>query len=69
MKFLALSVILALAVTLSSGFSVEHALHQEWSLFKVIYSKLATEFSYEENFDTYRSLMARPTQPPKKNSA
>merc|ERR1712137_532184 len=29
MKFLALSVILALAVTLSSGFSVEHALHQE----------------------------------------
>merc|ERR1712004_424670 len=39
MKFLALSVILALAVTLSSGFSVEHALHQEWSLFKITHGK------------------------------
>merc|ERR1711928_131787 len=31
--------ILALAVTLSSGFSVEHALHQEWSLFKITHGK------------------------------
>merc|ERR1711928_61161 len=39
MKFLALSVIFALAVTLSSGFSVEHALHQQWSLFKITHGK------------------------------
>lgn len=40
MKFLALSVILALAVSLSGAMSVDQALHQEWELFKVIHHML-----------------------------
>merc|ERR1712179_821647 len=54
MKFLALSVILALAVTLSSGFSVEHALHQEWSLFKITHGKTYAAAEEFEAMQTYK---------------
>merc|ERR1711928_323466 len=61
MKFLALSVILALAVTLSSGFSVEHALHQEWSLFKITHGK--TYAAAEE--ELHDDLSAEPRHDPR----
>lgn len=49
MKFLALSVILALAVSLSGAMSVDQALHQEWELFKTTHGK-----SYSESENEFR---------------
>merc|ERR1711973_930750 len=49
MKFLALSVILALAVSLSGALSVDQGLHQEWELFKNTHSKV-----YSESEDAFR---------------
>lgn len=62
MKFLALSVILALAVTLSSAVSIDQALHQEWHVFKVFDSKLEWMFVMKHIFDLRRARMERATR-------
>lgn len=61
MKFLALSVILALAVSLSGALSVDQGLHQEWELFKVNQCEPNASFCYERDFFFHRTLTAKST--------
>merc|ERR1712127_487764 len=48
MKFVALSVILALAVSLSSAASVNQLLHDEWTIFKTTHGKAYVSEAEEE---------------------
>ena len=71
MKFLALSVILALAVSLSGAMSVDQALHQEWELFKVTHHMLEMNSqNIQRQYLTMNRLpMARATRNQKTSSA
>jgi len=54
MKFVTLSVILALAVSLSSAASVNQLLHDEWTLFKTTHGKIyASEAEEESRMNIY----------------